>query len=166
MKATVVILTVLLCGTALFVAGCPRAERLAGSEEAGTSGETGESSAQGSGAFTEVPGEISIYPGASQVGSGRDITVSGLRIEGTIDGATYHVEADYDDVAAWYREQLSGALEFAATVSGERGSGRGTIFVLLSGSGIGTAVTVATAEGGSGTTINIGSWQGSVQEGT
>lgn len=169
MKTTAIILALLLCASALFIAGCPRGERLADREQEGpTETEQGaeQGSSQGSGAFAELPGEIPVYPGATQLGSGRKITVTGLRVEGTIDGSTYHVEADYEDVAAWYREQLAGALELSASISGERASGRGTIFVLLSGTGAGSAVTVAAADDGPGTTINMGSWQGSVREGT
>ncbi len=167
MKKASVLLVAMLCCTTLFIAGCPRAERLAEREQeesATTEQGTEQDSSQGSGIFTDLPGEIPVYPGADHLGSGRKITVSGLRVEGTIDGSTYHVEADYEDVAAWYRDQLSGALELSATISGERGSGRGTIFVLLSGTGIGAAVTVAAADDGPGTTINIGNWEGSMLE--
>ncbi|MBN2028521.1 MAG: hypothetical protein JW854_17350 [Actinobacteria bacterium] len=166
MKKTSVLLVAMLCCAALFIAGCPRAERLADPERGDSATGQGDDheTSQGSGSSTEAPGEIPVYPGADQLGSGRKITVTGLRVEGAIDGSTYHVEADYEDVAAWYRDRLSEALELSATISGERGSGRGTIFVLLSGTGTGAAATVAAADDGPGTTVNIGNWEGSILE--
>lgn len=178
MKSTVILVAVLLCGTALLVVGCPRTrdtdssgdpegwaavehESADGSESAEGQA-SGDASSQESGAFTDLPDEISVYPGAIQLGGGRETTVTGLRVSGTIDGSTYHVDAAYDEVAAWYRNQLTGERELSATISSERGSGRGTIFVLLSGTGAGAAVTVASADDGPGTTINIGSWNGSI----
>lgn len=165
MKSTTLLLVALLAATAMLVAGCPRVERLKEAAGQGSEAGSGESAGQGPGLAAEVPEEIGVYPGASKVGSGREFTVSGLRVEGTVRGTTYHVDQGYDEVAAWYRDQLQGEVELAATISGARGSGKGTIFLLLSGTGVGAAVTVAAADEGTGTTINIGEWEGSVREG-
>lgn len=169
--AAVFILAVLLIAFSLMVTAC-------GGGDAGTSvgetdatvqegsGET-EVSPQGGGADSaspegesEVPEDIPVYPGAQYKGEGGSASFSGIRAEGTVEGTSYFTSDAYDTVVSWYRERLSGAKEIAGTVSGNEGQAGGVVFLLLSGEGLGAAVTVSTAEGGYGTWITIGEWKG------
>ena len=116
-----------------------------------------EASPEGEGSFYR---DIPVYPGAQLEGEGGAAAFTGTRAEGTVEGASYFITDPFDTVASWYREQLSGAKEITGTVSGSDGQAGGVVFLLLSGEGLGAAVTVSAAEEGYGTWITIGEWQG------
>ena len=108
----------------------------------------------------EFYGDIPVYPGARFEGEGGEAAFTGTRAEGTVEGASYFTTDPLDTVVSWYRQKLSGAREITGTVSGSDGQASGVVFLLLSGEGLGAAVTVSAAEGGYGTWITMGEWQG------
>jgi hypothetical protein len=129
-------------------------------EEVTTSSEessTDEAPAEGGG---EVYGDVPVYPGAQFEGEGGAAAFTGTRAEGTVEGVSYFTTDPLDTVTSWYREQLSGAKEIAGTVSGTEGQASGVVFLMLSGEGLGAAVTVTSGEGDYGTWITMGEWQG------
>ena len=171
MKRSPAILLVMLIALSLLVVACAGEETKTETDEAGvavsgsdeetaTSSEgtpnEGVSSEEGS----EVSGDIPVYPDAQFEGEGGAAAFSGTRAEGIVEGASYFTIDPFDTVISWYRERLSGAKEITGTVNGSDGQTSGVVFLMLSGEGSGAAVTVSTVEGGCGTLITIGEWQG------
>jgi hypothetical protein len=171
MKRALMIALILVIALTLLVVACSSGETETGTDEADVaiqeSGDettssseestTDEVSHEGGGSFYE---DVPVYPGAQFKGEGGAAAFSGTRAEGTVEGASYFTSDSLDTVVSWYREQLSGAKEIAGTVSGTDGQASGVVFLLLSGEGLGAAVTVSTVEGGYGTWITMGEWQG------
>ena len=171
MKRALMIALILMVVLSLLVVACGSDETKTGDDEAGVAVDEGsEEMTTSSGGTTtddtspeegtEVSGDIPVYPGAEWKGEGGAASFSGTRAEGTVEGASYFTSDPLDTVVSWYREQLSGAKEIAGTVSGTDGQASGVVFLLLSGEGLGAAVSVSAAEGGCGTWITMGEWQG------
>jgi len=171
MKRALMIALILVVVLSLIVVACSSDETKMGDDEAGVTVEENgeETTASSEGTPTEskppdeersVSGDIPVYPGARFEGEGGAAAFSGTRAEGTVEGASYLTGDSLDTVVSWYREQLSGAKEITGTVSGSDGQAGGVVFLLLSGEGLGAAVTISSAEAGYGTWITIGEWQG------
>jgi hypothetical protein len=171
MKRALMIALILVIALTLLVVACSSGETKTGADEAGVTAEEGgeETTTSSEESATEdaspeeessVSEDIPVYPGAQWKGEGGAAAISGTRAEGTVEGASYFTTDSLDTVVSWYREKLSGAKEIAGTVSGPDGQASGVVFLLLSGEGLGAAVTVTSGEEGYGTWITIGEWQG------